>query len=142
MPEFVLERLASTRAADVTHAVPLRGGVAFSVGRRLSELGDEEAKAYGELDDKRVSRKQLSIQLPASADGELLVTRLGAKPSFVQRGVGSATELPLRTACTFALGDIIYLECAALPNLYHARARTPPPAPPPGLRSPTRSGSC
>ena len=91
MPEYKVALLAKDEDGVVSDAaaVTVRGPCELLVGRFIEPLDasaviDHVAAAQWKIDDKKLSRRQLKLTLPAHPDEVRVVTGLTEKPSFVQ----------------------------------------------------------
>ena len=91
MPDYKVALLAKDEDGVVSDAaaVTVRGPCELLVGRFIEPLDasaviDHAAAAQWKIDDKKLSRRQLKLTLPAHPDEVRVVTGLTEKPSFVQ----------------------------------------------------------
>ena len=82
-----------------------------------------------QIDHKALSREQLRLQLPDTADGTRLATVIGKKPSFVQTATGLPQALPEGVRSPLAADAVVWLWGIAEQSSYQHPIRICPASP-------------
>ena len=111
----------------------LPGGATVVLGRqaRVEAGGSAELDVTSwQIDHKALSREQLRLQLPDTADGTRLATVIGKKPSFVQTATGLPQALPAGVRSPLAADAVVWLWGIAEQSTYQHPIRICPASPP------------